>query len=122
MIIGEVTPDREAVISLTILGLTGANADIRAIIDTGFTEYLTLPPAVVASLGLPFNSTTTALLADDTVVDFDEYVASINWDGELREIIVIESAGEPLIGMTLLQGYRLAVDGVDGGPVTITRL
>ena len=31
----------------------------------------------------------------------------------------METGGDPLIGMALLEGYRLTIDAVDGGRVTI---
>jgi hypothetical protein len=31
----------------------------------------------------------------------------------------METGGVPLFGMALLEGHRLTIDAVDGGPVTI---
>ncbi len=55
MITGRVTPDgREAVISLDVRGARDRGERsyrrIEAVIDTGFTGYLTLPADVAASL------------------------------------------------------------------------
>jgi predicted aspartyl protease len=43
MIRGTVNASREAVVRLRLRGPTGVEAEIDAIIDTGFTETLTLP-------------------------------------------------------------------------------
>lgn len=62
------------------------------------------------------------VLANETEVDFDLHEAWIDWDGELRRVLAVKAEGVPLIGMAMLRGYRLTVDGVDGGPVTIDQL
>ena len=56
MITGVVNSNREAIIRLVVAGPRGQQQDIEAIIDTGFTGFLTLPPALVAALGLPWLS------------------------------------------------------------------
>ena len=52
----------------------------------------------------------------------DVYDASIEWDGQVRPILVLEADDVPLIGMALLYGSRLTIDVVDGGAVTIEPL
>ena len=52
MKIGEVAPNKEAVVKLTVFGPNGQQHEVSAILDTGYTEYLTLPPAMIAALGL----------------------------------------------------------------------
>ena len=42
MISGRVNENREAVISLTLIGLVGEKHEIEAVIDTGFSGDLTL--------------------------------------------------------------------------------
>lgn len=64
MITGIVTTAREAAISLTVRGPTGQEREIRAVIDTGFDGSLTLPPALIATLRLPWRRRGRALLAD----------------------------------------------------------
>ena len=43
MITGTVTSDREAVISLEVIGLDDGRQTVAAVIDTGFNGFLTLP-------------------------------------------------------------------------------
>ena len=52
MIAGAVSGNAEAIIRLTLRAATGATQEIDAIIDTGFTGDLTLPPALVRRLNL----------------------------------------------------------------------
>ena len=54
MIEGVVNAAYEAVIRLTVQGPSGQEQDIEAVIDTGFTGFLSLPSGVVVDLGLPF--------------------------------------------------------------------
>ena len=52
MITRMVNTNREAIIQLVALGPHGHQQEIEAVIDTGFTGFLTMPPALVAVLGL----------------------------------------------------------------------
>lgn len=53
MITGAVNDSGEAVLSLEVLNNSGARETLVAVVDTGFTGFLTLPRAVVGSLSLP---------------------------------------------------------------------
>jgi predicted aspartyl protease len=53
MIKGTVKSALEAVVSLTVRGPQGQRRRISAVIDTGYNSTLTLPPDVIAELGLP---------------------------------------------------------------------
>ena len=53
---------------------------------------------------------------------FDLYIAIVIWNGQYREIYVAESEIEPLLGMSLLYGYRLQVDTIKGGSVKVGSL
>jgi predicted aspartyl protease len=65
---GVFTADREAVIELEVCGPAGAKLAVAAVVDTGFTGYLTFPQDVINALGLRYHSQTTALLADGSRV------------------------------------------------------
>src|SRR5579883_3515119 len=83
---------------------TGAGT--RSGIDTGFTASLSLPPSLVASLGLPWKSFGRGILADGSACLFDVYVAKVLWDGKKRRVLVDEADTDPLVGMALLSGYE----------------
>ena len=122
MINGHVTVYREAVISLSVEGSEGQSKEIDAVIDTGFNGFLTLPASLVQELGLVWRRRGRAMLADGSESLFDIYEATITWDGRPRRIAVDEVNCDPLIGMSLLYGYELTVQVVDGGRVVINPL
>ena len=119
MITGEINADREAEIPLIIRAADGHETEIKAVIDTGFTDYLTLPPALIASLCLVFRELTEFVLADGNIVTFEIYTATVLWDGAEKSVLVLASEGGPLVGMSLLYGCRVIMDVIDGGSVTI---
>jgi clan AA aspartic protease len=122
MITGIVTVAREAVISLTVRGPNGQEQEIEAVIDTGFDGSLTLPLALITALGLPWRRRGRALLADGSDSVFDIYEAAVIWDGTARRVSVDEVDMMPLVGMSLLYGYELTVQIVEGGSVRLKRL
>ena len=52
MIEGAVNAAYEPVVTLAIHGPSGETTEIEAVVDTGFTGFLTVPPALAAELGL----------------------------------------------------------------------
>jgi len=121
MIIGLVQA-REARIRLKVRGPDGHEQEIEAVLDTGYTASLTLPPALIAALSLPWQSLDRGTLADGSDCLFDVYEAMVVWDGKPRRVLVDEADADPLIGMALLNGYELKVQVRTGGMVTIKRL
>lgn len=119
MMTGEINADRETELRLIAHDAAGRGTEIKAVIDMGFTDYLTLPPDLIASLNLPFWELTEFILADGNVVAFETYTATVIWDGAEKSVLVLASDGDPLIGRSLSYGYRVIMDVVDGGSVTI---
>jgi clan AA aspartic protease len=122
MIRGQVNARGEAVVRLRVRGPAGAVQDVDAVVDTGFTSSLTLPNAVVATLGLASQSVGGAVLADGSVRQFDVYAAEIEWDGSWKPVLVSAVGDEVLLGMRLLAGHELRIAVVPGGVVEITPL
>lgn len=106
MITGTVKSE-EGCIRLKVVGPRGRSQEIEAVVDTGYSEFLTLPPSVVASLGLKWRSLDRSTLADGSECLFDIYEAEVVWDGKVRPILIDEADTEPLVGMKLLKGYEL---------------
>ena len=122
MIIGIVTRDRQAVISLKVRGPLGRERDTDAVIDTGFDGQLSLPRPLISTLALPWRRRGRALLADGSEAIFDIYEATVVWDGQVRRISVDEAETASLVGRGLLEGYELTVQVQPGGAVTIRSL
>ena len=61
-------------------------------------------------------------LADGRETIMDSWVGTILWNGRPHSVVVIESDGDPLLGMNLLRGNRVILDVVDGGDVIIDEL
>lgn len=121
MITGVVISD-EGRIRMEVRGPHGRAQEIEAVIDTGYSESLTLPPELVESLGLQWRSLDRGLLADGSQCLFDVYEANVLWDGRIRRILVDEADTDPLVGMGLLQGYELKMQVRPGGRIAIKRL
>ena len=119
MMTGIVNVDLEAVLRLSVGDGAGHSHDVEAVIDTGFNGFLTLPPALVAALALPWLCRQQGQLADGSFQAFDVYVAKVDWDGQPRNVEVEAADAQPLIGMALMQGSELRVHVMPGGPVTI---
>jgi clan AA aspartic protease len=121
MIAGVVKAD-EGRIRFKVKGLRGREQEVEAVIDTGYTASLTLPPDVIAALGLRWRSIDRFTLADGSECVFDVYVAKAVWDGKVRQVLVTEADAEPLVGMRLLKGHELKMQVRHRGRVTIKRL
>ncbi len=119
MIEGVVNAAYEAAVSLTVRSQTGHTREIEAVVDTGFNGFLTLPPEVVAELGLPFVSIGRATLADGSEIVYDVYGVAVLWDGQSRYIEADAADTTPLVGMQLLDRHSLYVEVEGGGRVLI---
>jgi clan AA aspartic protease len=122
MMIGVVTSSREAVVRVLVRGAPAQEAQIEAVIDTGFTGFLTLPAQLIATLALSFAGTTRAALADGSEVPMDVFDAIVLWDNQERRVVVLAAKGAALVGMAMLSGHRVTLDVEDGGSVSIEAL
>jgi clan AA aspartic protease len=119
MMTGVVTANREATIRLVVAGPDQRQEAIEVVIDTGFNGFLTLPSHVVRALNLPFVGNRRAMLGDGRSVVLDLYLATVMWNEEEREVLVLQAEGGPLLGMSLLYGYRVILHVVENGDVII---
>jgi len=122
VIIGNVNSRREAIIQFAVLGSNDRRLGIKAVIDTGYTGFLTLPSATIAHLGLTWYMQEEGILGDGSVCTFNVFEASIIWDGQVKAIEINDSETDPLVGMGLLEGYELNLQAYSGGRVTIKAL
>jgi clan AA aspartic protease len=112
----------EGRIRLMVRGPRKRERQVEAVVDTGYTGFFSLPPDVVASLGLRWKTFGRGILADGSECLFDVYVAKVVWDGKERRVLVDEADTVPLVGMALLSGYELKMQVRSRGTVTIKRL
>jgi clan AA aspartic protease len=92
------------------------------VVDTEFVGFLTLPPAAIAALRLPFLRRIAANLADDSTIHVSVHAATIIWDGEDREVEVLATGSRPLLGTLLLDGHGLTVRFTEGSMVAVESL
>jgi clan AA aspartic protease len=122
MMQGFVDQNCEAMLRLVVGNVDSQRQVVDALIDTGFTGFLTLPLSVLANLELRAYRREEGTLGDGSTCIFDVYRGLVNWDGEYRQIDINASETAPLIGMGLLYGYRMQLDAIEGGIVTIQAL
>jgi clan AA aspartic protease len=122
MITGIVNADFEPIISLSICGSDGKVYTQEAIVDTGFNGWLSLPPDLIAELNLKWKRRGRAILGNGTECVFDVYEAVLVWDGNMLTIPIDEADSEPLVGMSLMEGYQLMVQVFEGGHIELSKV
>ena len=119
MIEGVVNDAYEAVVALALQGPGGQVQDIEAVIDTGYSGFLTLPATLVTELELPFAYVGRAFLANDDEVIFDVHDVTVLWDSQPRLIKADSTGSTALVGMLLLDRHDLNIEVESGGRVFI---
>jgi clan AA aspartic protease len=122
MIAGIVNADFEPIIPLSICGSDGKVYTQDAIVDTGFNGWLSLPPELIAQLNLKWKRRGRAILGDGSECVFNVYEAVLVWDGNFITIPIDEADSEPLVGMSLMEGYQLMVQVFEGGRVELGKV
>ena len=97
----------------------GAFEAVEAVLDTGFGGDLTLPLDAVERLGLMYSHRVPLILAGDQRMECVVYQGFARWFGREREIYVIAAEGQPLLGMTLLDGCKITIRVRPGGEALI---
>jgi clan AA aspartic protease len=123
MITGSVIHDgREPVIAIDVRGPTGRTLHAEAVIDTGFTSFLTLRQHEIDGLKLPWITRIDANLADGSTIKADVYEGEVKWDGVSLQIQIAEADTKPLVGMSLMKNYRLTIDVLPNGRLALERI
>jgi clan AA aspartic protease len=117
---GRVTSTPEAIIALQVRGPHAREVQVQAVLDTGFTDYLTLPRATISELQLTPMDTVECELADGRIIAMESFEVVALWDGAPREILALAADGDALVGMSLLYGSRVAINVLAGEELTIT--
>lgn len=79
MIQGYVNDSYEAIVPCTLQGPSGQTREIEAVIDTGYSGFLTLTAELVTDLQLRYRSRDLATLADGSEAVFDVYGVTVLW-------------------------------------------
>ena len=119
MIRGALNDRLEPMVDLEISNGDGQYQPVKALLDTGFSEYLTLPPDAVARLGLKHARYTSMTLADGQEIQASIYMGAVKWFGRIRDIEIIATDGPSLLGMSLLAGSKITIRAQAGGEMLI---
>lgn len=119
MITGTVTNDLDILITLDVADGNGVFVPLEVVLDTGFNGDLSLPAQVIRSLGLTYRGRITCTLATGEEAALSNYDGVALWHGQPRDVAVIETGGEALLGMALLMGSRITIDARVGGEARI---
>ena len=122
MIRGVVTNHLEAWVDLAVVSHDLSTVSFSAVIDTGFSDFLTLPIAVLEKFrAIPVTHVIVAL-ADGSEIVSELFELTVLWDGVPITIDVHAAEVEPLVGMALLAGHDLHMRVIPDGEVTIAAI
>jgi clan AA aspartic protease len=119
---GTVNAALQIMIPVEVEDGSGQRHTISAQFDSGYNGSLTLPPAQVAALGLPWIGSVYAKLADGSSRRINIYRATIVWNGQPLAVEIDAPNSDPLIGTGLLERHRATIEMIPGGTVTIDPL
>lgn len=105
--------------SLQVERLGSGPVSVAATIDTGFTEWMALPPDIVNELGLSLVDRERLIFGNSAREEINVYEARVYWGGAWRTINVHELPGEPVIGMEMLRGHRVEFDALGDADVEV---
>ncbi len=120
MISGTVSTFLEAIVTVRLIDVRREVHEIEAVVDTGFSGWLTLPASLIEAFGFPWQRVGQDELADGSKANFDIHEGIVEWEGQHRLIPIDCADTDPLVGMALMQGCELRVQVDDGGVVELT--
>ncbi len=95
---------------------------IEFVVDTGFTDFLTLPEESIRAMGLSFSHRAYGTLADGKPIEFDVYAATILWNEKECVIPVVATGKRPLLGTSLLEQHELRIEFIEQGNVSVRKI
>lgn len=121
MIRGSVNNHRESIVRLRLRGPSGIEREVDALLDTGFTGAIALPPSIAHALALVRRKTGTAVMADGSIRQFDLFAAEVMWNG-WQPVILTAVGNEALLGTAMLVDHQVRIEMTDGGAIEVTPL
>ena len=112
----------EAVAPVPIMNRNGQFQTVEFVVDTGFDGFLSLPAELIHRLGLEPYGNADITFANGQRELWNTWHCRIRWHDRPRDIVALESRGEVLVGMALLEGSQLTIQVRTGGAVVIEEL
>lgn len=81
-----------------------------------------MPSEMIQRLGFPLFEEYVTTLADGQKAILSGYEGQAEWHSRVRTVLVLESAGDPLLGMRILWRNRITIDNYANGPVIVEEL
>lgn len=122
MIRGTVFPNRQALVAVELLAATGQFQPFDFVLDTGFNGDLSLSRRDLQQLAVTPDGESPLELADGSRTTTHTWQATALWDNSPRPVLIVESDGEPLLGMGLLWQNRITLEARPFGSLVIKRL
>ena len=117
---GWISDDGHPLVTLMLVGDDGAEHGIDFLVDTGCEGQLILPSYYVHLLGLIATGETAGVtLAGGGTEDWPTYRANVLWNGQIRNVEILESDTPALLGMAMIydpeagHADRLTIDAAD---------
>jgi clan AA aspartic protease len=109
----------QACLTVRLILPSGHQVGLEFVVDTGFEGALALPLETIAQLKLPFELELDSVLADGNAVPTPVHSATILWQNKQIDVAILGLGERPLLGTALLADYRLTVDFLESGQVTV---
>ena len=122
MIVGQVDSRLNLFLPVVVRGFAGQELALNALLDTGFSDFLSLTDDQIQTLGLLPSGVAESELADGSIVPVTLYTAVVVWEGIERLIEVVGGDSDPLLGVKLLEGYLMTVEFTENGNLQLSRL
>jgi clan AA aspartic protease len=113
---------RHALLPVTFRISDQPELTIEFVVDTGYTDYLTLPADAVTAMDLRYLHDIPADLADDSTIQIPVYRATVVWNGAHVDVPVLATGRRPLLGTAMLEACELLIQFANGGLVTVDNL
>ena len=108
--IGYTRPDGTPVFRITIQGVLSARHDFEAVLDTGFTGFVSMPLMDAFPLGLVLSGTESVLFANGAEENrLTAYgTVTVGPKSHKGAILLEPDSGEVLIGIQMLRNFNLS--------------
>jgi clan AA aspartic protease len=104
----------QALVQIEVIG-SRENWKGEAIVDTGFTGFVSLPQHVAKKLGLELSAVEPVTYGDGRRIDAIFCQGAVEFLGKTAFVPIMISRGkQPLVGTLLLADCSLSIDFVDG--------